>query len=186
MRHRGGFGRVCALLGVMLLSTALSACFGQGSNPNEYELGSPETEDMDTVPSRDTDVGTGDATGTPSGDFAAKAGDVVYFQGDSAQLSPQAKATLWRQIRWLQEHPNYRVTVEGHADEWGTQQHNLALGAERAVAVKTFLANNGLGSSRILTVSYGKEHLVADCTALECKAKNRRARTIVIPETAWR
>ena len=86
-----------------------------------------------------------------------------------------------RQVAWLRGHPNYRILVEGHADEWGGAQHNLMLGAERAVAVKTYLESNGLHSAPIPTVSYGRERLVATCEDHGCRARNRRARTVVMP-----
>lgn len=167
MRIRGAVGRACRFVGAGALALALAACWGQGGQPKQYELG---------------------AAATPGSleDFTANAGDVVYFQTESAALTPDAKATLQKQIRWLNAHPGYRVTVEGHADEWGTRQHNLELGAQRAIAVKTFLARNGLGDRRIHTVSYGKERLVADCTALSCRDRNRRAQTVISPETAAR
>ena len=171
MRHRGGFGRVCTLAGLgalALTALALAACSGQAQPPKEYELGAAITP------------GSVD-------DFTANAGDMVYFAGDSVMLSPDAKATLRKQVGWLNQHPEYRVTVEGHADEWGTRQHNLALGAQRATAVKTFLTQSGLRSGhRVHTVSYGKERLVADCTALTCRDRNRRAQTVISPNTAAR
>ena len=183
MRLCGGFGRALSLLGALLLASTLSACFGQGPQPKEYELGS-------AIPDGADDLGAMNQTGqaatvkeTTSGAFAAKASALVYFQGESAALSPDAKATLRKQIRWLNQHPDYRVIVEGHADEWGTRQHNLSLGAKRAVAVKSFLARNGLRRGRIQTVSYGKERPVADCSALWCREQNRRARTVLHPSS---
>ncbi len=78
------------------------------------------------------------------------------------------------------------MVVEGHADEWGTLQHNLSLGAKRAVAVKTYLKQNGLRASRVHTVSFGKERRVADCTAPTCRAQNGRARTVIGPPVSIR
>jgi peptidoglycan-associated lipoprotein len=169
MRLRGGFGRAGTLAGVLAFALALAACSGQGGPPKEYELGAA-------------------AAATPGGveDFAANAGDVVYFAGDSTTLSPTAQATLRKQVRWLNRHPGYRVTIEGHADEWGTRQHNLTLGAQRATAVETFLKKNGLRVDRVHTVSYGKERLVADCTAISCRSQNRRAQTVLSASTAAR
>jgi peptidoglycan-associated lipoprotein len=164
MRLRGDFGRAYALVGVVFV---LAACSGQGGQPQQYELGAAA------------------AAGSVE-DFAANAGDVVYFDADSAALSQSAQVTLRKQVQWLNQHPEYRVTVEGHADEWGTRQHNLALGAQRAIAVKSFLARAGLGAARIQTVSFGKEKLVADCSALSCRAKNRRARTVLTSQMASR
>lgn len=161
MRHRGGYGRVFTFSGVVVLGLALCACLRQGTEPEGYALGGAADDDASA--------------------FAAEAGDVVYFTGDSAELSAEARTTLRKQIHWLNRNPNMTVVVEGHADEWGTLQHNLSLGAKRAVAVKTYLKSNGLRASRVHTVSYGKERLVADCTALTCRAKNRRARTVINP-----
>lgn len=169
MRFRGGLGRACVLVGVMAVALELAACSNQGAQPKEYELGAAGAVAPGSVE-----------------DFAANAGDVVHFQADSAVLSPGAKVRLRRQVRWLNQHPEYRVTVEGHADEWGTRQHNLTLGAERATAVKTFLQQAGLRSAPIHTVSYGKERLVADCTTLACRAENRRAQTVLSPNPANR
>jgi peptidoglycan-associated lipoprotein len=167
MRFRGVFDRAFSFACVLSFALALAACSGQVEQPKEYELGAP-------------------AAVTPGGvaAFSANSGDLVHFQADSAALSPGAKTVLRQQIRWLNQHPEYRVTVEGHADEWGTRQHNLSVGAARATAVKTFLLENGLRSGPVHTVSYGKERLVADCTTLDCRAQNRRARTVLSAETA--
>lgn len=169
MRFRGGFGRASSFAGVLSFALALAACSGQVEEPKEYELGTPAAVPAESVQ-----------------EFAANSGDVVHFQAESAALSPGAETVLRKQISWLNQHPEYRVTIEGHADEWGTRQHNLSLGAARATAVKTFLLQNGLRSGRVHTVSYGKERLVADCTTLDCRAQNRRAVTVVSAETAAR
>ena len=167
MRLRGRSGRACEFVGALIFALAVAACSGGTLQPNQYGLGAP-------------------AEPGSTEDFAANAGDVVYFQGDSAALSTEAQSILRKQVRWLNEHPGYQITLVGHADEWGTRQHNLSLGAKRAIAVKSFLQSNGLRNPRIHTVSYGKERLVADCTALSCRAKNRRVETIVSTRTAAR
>ena len=184
MRFRGGFGRALAPFGALVLASTVSACLGQDPEPQKYELGG-------TAPTGatlgQTAAGEGPSAQESNGnDFASKAGDVVYFSGGSAELSADAKATLRKQISWLNRHKGYRVMVEGHADEWGTLQHNLSLGARRAVAVKTYIQRNGLHAQRVQTLSYGKERLVADCTALICRAKNRRAQTVVSPPVSIR
>lgn len=188
MRQCGGFGRAGALLGAFFLVSTLSACFAPApqSQPQEYSLGAAGSGDAGAAAA---EVPAKADRATPlsgSAAFAATAGDVVYFDGDSSELSADAKATLQRQVEWLKRHPDYRILVEGHADEWGTQQHNLMLGAERAVAVKIYLETNGLRTASIPTVSYGKERLVADCPALSCRAQNRRVRTVVTPPLAMR
>ena len=180
MGLRGGFGRVTAPFGALGLALTLFGCLGQDPEPQEYELSGP----AGATPSRIAAASASDDAGVK--DFVSRAGDVVYFKGDSAELSPDAKAILQKQISWLNRHPNYRVMVAGHADEWGTLQHNLSVGARRAVAVKTYLRRNGLRTQRVRTLSYGKERLVADCTALKCRAKNRRAQTVVSPPESIR
>ena len=178
----GGFGRAGALVGAFFLSFSLSACLGPKSKPQEYALGAAGSGDAGgLVAEASTKVEGAAPPRAGTAQFAAAAGDVVYFDGDSSELSPAAKATLRRQVVWLQQHPGYLILVEGHADEWGGSQHNLMLGAERAVAVKTYLENNGLRSASIPTVSYGSERLVATCEADACRARNRRARTVVSP-----
>jgi peptidoglycan-associated lipoprotein len=165
MRLRGGIGRAWGHAGLMAVSLTITACSNQAPQPEKYALGTA------AAPGR-------------ADDFAAGAGDVVYFAGDSAALSDEAKATLRRQIHWLKANPPAQITIEGHADEWGTLAHNLELGAERATAVKAYLKANGLRAARIHTVSYGKERLLADCSEIACRSKNRRAQTVVRAETA--
>ena len=172
MRLCGGFGRASALLGALFLSSALSACLGPAPQQQEYALGAAGSGSAEGLAAQA--AAKVDASASPAGSmaFAAEAGDVVYFPGDSSELSPEAQMTL-------RKHPDYRILVEGHADEWGTAQYNLTLGAERAVAVKSFLETSGLETASIQTISYGKERLAADCTELSCRAQNRRARTVV-------
>lgn len=177
----GGFGRAGALMGALFLSSGLSACLGPKSKPQEYTLGASGSGDAGGLVAEASTKVEGAAPPAGTAQFAAAAGDVVYFDGDSSELSPAAKATLRRQVLWLQQHPEHLILVEGHADEWGGSQHNLMLGAERAVAVKTYLENNGLRSMSIPTVSYGSERLAATCEADACRAQNRRARTVVSP-----
>jgi peptidoglycan-associated lipoprotein len=112
-------------------------------------------------------------------DFAVNAGDLVYFSTDSTDLSPEAQQTLQNQARWLSKYSHYSITIEGHADERGTREYNIALGAKRAEAVRSFLARNGVNSGRIRTVSFGKERPVAVCNDISCWSQNRRAQTVL-------
>ena len=112
-------------------------------------------------------------------DFAQNVGDRVFFESDSSDLTPKAQATLDRQVAWLQRYDNGPFTVEGNADERGTREYNFALGARRAAATKDYLAARGIPSSRIRTISYGKEHPVAVCNDISCWSQNRRAATVV-------
>ena len=119
------------------------------------------------------------ATPGSARDFAVNVGDIVYFSTDQVELSPEAKQTLTNQARWLQQYSQYTITIEGHADERGTREYNIGLGAKRAQNVRNFLAQNGVNASRIRTVSYGKERPVAVCNDISCWSQNRRAQTVL-------
>ena len=117
-------------------------------------------------------------------DFVVNVGDRVFFETDSPELTPQARATLDKQAQWLSQHNRYTFTLEGHADERGTREYNIALGARRATTVRNFLAQNGINGSRIRTISYGKERPVAVCNDISCWSQNRRAQTVLNSRTA--
>jgi peptidoglycan-associated lipoprotein len=136
------------------------------------------------TPKPESEIGQGGRNSSPATpgsarDFAVNVGDIVYFTTDSVDLSPEAKQTLANQARWLQQYSQYTITIEGHADERGTREYNIALGAKRAQATRNFLAQNGINASRIRTVSYGKERPVAVCNDISCWSQNRRAQTVL-------
>lgn len=112
-------------------------------------------------------------------DFKNKAGDTVYFRFDSSEITKDAKATLEKQVTWLNEHKDLSATVEGHCDERGTREYNLALGERRAEAVRKFLQNHGVESSRLDTISYGKERPAIMGHDESAWSKNRRG-TLVL------
>ena len=112
-------------------------------------------------------------------DFVVNVGDRVFFESDQTDLTPQAIATLEKQVQWLQAYPRYTFTIEGHADERGTREYNIALGARRAQSVRTFMASKGIDASRMRTISYGKERPVAVCNDISCWSQNRRAVTVL-------
>src|SRR5216110_1446532 len=112
-------------------------------------------------------------------DFVVNVGDRVFFESDQTDLSPQAIATLEKQAQWLQTYNRYAFTIEGHADERGTREYNIALGARRAQAVRSYLASRGVDPSRMRTISYGKERPVAVCNDISCWSQNRRAVTVL-------
>jgi peptidoglycan-associated lipoprotein len=127
-------------------------------------------------------VGVGAAGSASPGsqqDFVVNVGDRVFFDSDSSELSATAQATLDKQATWLNRYGTYAFTVEGHADERGTREYNFALGARRAEAAKNYLVARGVSSSRIKTISYGKERPVAVCDDISCWSQNRRAVTIL-------
>jgi peptidoglycan-associated lipoprotein len=114
-------------------------------------------------------------------DLVAKAGsDTVYFGTDEHILDAAAQATLAAQARWLIEHPNVRASIEGHADERGTREYNMALGERRANSAKDFLVSQGVPVDRLLVTSWGKERPVAIGSNEEAWAQNRRAVTVLV------
>jgi peptidoglycan-associated lipoprotein len=112
-------------------------------------------------------------------DLEASAGDRVLFAFDRADITPEAQETLTRQADWLRRYPNVTVTIEGHCDERGTREYNLALGERRAQAVKNVLVALGIPASRISTISYGKERPAVVGSTEDAYAQNRRAITTV-------
>ena len=123
--------------------------------------------------------GTGAATPGSAQDFVVNVGDRVFFEVDSSTLTQQARMILDKQAQWLALYPRYTVTVEGHADERGTREYNIALSARRAKATYDYLASRGVGPQRMKTISYGKERPVALCSEESCFAQNRRSVTVL-------
>ncbi|WP_375691947.1 peptidoglycan-associated lipoprotein Pal [Pseudooceanicola sp. LIPI14-2-Ac024] len=111
--------------------------------------------------------------------FQQAVGDRVLFLVDQSSLTNEARATLDGQAQWLLTNTDYAATIEGHADEQGTREYNLALGARRANAVREYLVSKGVAGSRLNTVSYGKERPIEICSEEACYAKNRRAVTVI-------
>ena len=112
-------------------------------------------------------------------EFERQIGDRVFFSLNSSDLSSEAQKTLMRQVKWLDEHKLFSITVEGHCDERGTREYNIALGERRADSVKKFLANHGIDTNRIDTISYGKERPAVIGNDSEAFAKNRRGVTAI-------
>lgn len=112
-------------------------------------------------------------------DFAQTAKDRVFFGFDKSSLTSEAVNTLKAQAEWLQANPDTNVIVEGHTDDRGTREYNLALGERRAVAVKNYLISRGVDAERIKTISYGKERPAVVGANEAAWAQNRRAVTVV-------
>ncbi|GAB4553154.1 MAG: peptidoglycan-associated lipoprotein Pal [Ruegeria sp.] len=116
--------------------------------------------------------------------FQQAVGDRVLFAVDQSTLSPEAQTILQGQADWLLANTDYTATIEGHADEQGTREYNLALGARRANAAREFLISRGVAGNRLQTISYGKERPIEICSTEECYSKNRRAVTVLTGSTA--
>ena len=131
-------------------------------------------------PTDQNQVGTaGTAAAGSAQDFVVNVGDRVFFETDSTELTVQARSTLDKQAQWLQNYNRYSFTIEGHADERGTREYNVALGARRSQVVREYLAARGIDPSRMRTISYGKERPVAVCNDISCWSQNRRAVTVL-------
>jgi peptidoglycan-associated lipoprotein len=116
--------------------------------------------------------------GSPQ-EFVVNVGDRVFFETDSSELTPTATSTLDKQAQWLQQYNRYSFTIEGHSDERGTREYNIALSARRGQAVRDFLVARGIPASRMRTVAYGQERPVAVCNDISCWSQNRRAVTVL-------
>ena len=106
----------------------------------------------------------------------------VYYEFDSIDLAADAQAILRQNADWLKNNPKSRVEVEGHCDDLGSNEYNLALGAKRAQSAKDFLVNQGIAPERLVTISYGKEAPACLEQTDECRVKNRRARFVIFTE----
>ena len=126
-----------------------------------------------------TQTVAGAATPGSQQDFVVNVGDRVFFESDSSELTPQSIATLEKQAQWLAMYNQYTFTVEGHADERGTREYNIALGARRAQAVHDYLVSRGVSAHRMRTISYGKERPVAVCDDISCWSQNRRSVSVL-------
>jgi len=131
------------------------------------------------LPDNSGQLGLNSGAATPGSpeQFTTEIGDRVFFETDSSVLTSTARQTLDGQAQWLLQYPNYPITIEGHADERGTREYNLALGARRAAATRDYLTSKGVPRNRIRTISFGKERPIAVCNDISCWSQNRRART---------
>jgi peptidoglycan-associated lipoprotein len=112
-------------------------------------------------------------------DFKVNVGDTVHFALNQYNIQDNDKSTLGKQAAWLARYPSVRLNIEGHCDERGTREYNLALGARRANAVKEYLVAQGVAAGRLETVSYGKERPICTESNEECWAQNRRGVSVI-------
>ncbi len=160
--------KLTAKLLIVVAALGLAAC----KNPNRYGAGAG--------------AGAAGANGlgsasdpTSAAYFNQSIGDRVLFMVDQSTLTDGGRAILVGQAGWLNANPSYGVIIEGHADEQGTREYNLSLGAKRAAAVQDFLISQGVAATRMRTISYGKERPLEVCSDEACYGKNRRAVTVL-------
>jgi peptidoglycan-associated lipoprotein len=153
--------RAARLVAVLAAALAISACANKPGDDAQANA-------------------AGQATPGSQQDFVVNVGDRVFFETDSSELTPQSRATLDKQAQWLNNYSQYgQFTVEGHADERGTREYNIALGARRAQTARDYLISRGVAANRMRTISYGKERPVAICDDISCWSQNRRAVTVL-------
>jgi len=169
------------MLTTVTLIAALAVTAGCSKKPpKELPPPPPSSSQDDMGPPPSSSVGSAIVPGSAA-DFLDKVGsDKVYFATDSYELDGPSQATLDKQAAWLNQYPAVKVTIEGHCDERGTREYNLALGDRRANSVKNYLASRGVSTARITTISYGKERPVALGSDENAWAQNRRAVTVVL------
>jgi peptidoglycan-associated lipoprotein len=159
---------------LLIAALGLAACnnpdrFGNGANDGANSAGGF----VDTN-------GLGDPSDPKSiAYFNQTVGDRVLFAVDQSTLSPEARTILQGQAQWLATNSQYAIIIEGHADEQGTREYNLALGARRAAAVQQFLGSQGVPADRMKTISYGKERPLEVCSEEACYSRNRRGVTVL-------
>ena len=111
--------------------------------------------------------------------FNQRVGDRVLFPVNQHTLTPEGRSVLQGQAQWLNTNGSYAVIIEGHADEQGTREYNLSLGARRAAAVQDYLSSQGVSAGRMRTISYGKERPIEVCSTEACYSQNRRSVTVL-------
>ncbi|XDZ63949.1 peptidoglycan-associated lipoprotein Pal [Alphaproteobacteria bacterium LSUCC0396] len=184
------FQRILALFAVAFL---FAACETASNVSGDSASGSSTGSSTGSLTGSSTGSSTGSATASAASSSSsttaatqmsdaeklAQVGNTVYFGFDSSELDGEAQATLDRQAAFLNVNPTMVVIIEGHADERGTREYNLALGDRRAVSVRDYLLAKGLNAARIRTVSYGKERPSVVGSNEDSWAKNRRAATLL-------
>ncbi len=172
-----------AFLLFLLLAFVGSACSTPGNRPVPFlsplPFHNPASDPAPTrAPSAMEAMSRGIAAITPPG----AALQDVYYEFDSTDLAANAQAILKQNADWMKNNPQSRVEVEGHCDDLGSNEYNLALGAKRAQTAKDFLINQGVAPERLVTISYGKEAPACFEQSEECRVKNRRARFVIFTE----
>lgn len=173
------FFRVLMMVALVFTASACSSKKASDSGDVRVE----ERQDMAAGPLSGTEVydrslTDGPAPGTQQ-DLVVNVGDRVFFDYDRYDVTPEGQNTLRMQAEWLKRYPSVRVTIEGHCDERGTREYNLALGERRANAIRNFLTGLGIENSRINTISYGKERPAVMGSNPAAWSQNRRGVTLV-------
>jgi peptidoglycan-associated lipoprotein len=169
-----------ALVGVAATSVAACAKKAQPS----YPVQQPPAQGQAETPPPPGPGPVGQQTTAPlpgsAQDFVVNVGDLIYFDTDAHDVRADAQPILDAQANWLRQYSSVRIRIEGNADERGTREYNLALGARRANSVRDFLVNRGISADRIQTISFGKEQPIDTGSGEEAWQKNRNAKTAIV------
>jgi peptidoglycan-associated lipoprotein len=168
---------------LLVIAVLFAACSGtETKTPATFSPSGFENSPRDTIATRSPSameaLSRGLAAVTPPG---AALKD-IYFEFDSTNLVSDAQEILQKNAEWMKVNPSARVEVEGHCDDIGSAEYNLALGAKRAQVTKDFLVSQGVAAGRLVTISYGKEAPACFELTEECRVKNRRARFVIFTE----
>tara|TARA_R110002049_G_scaffold23781_5_gene84612 strand:+ start:62075 stop:62599 length:525 start_codon:yes stop_codon:yes gene_type:complete len=160
---------------ILVAALAVSAC----TNPNRFGAGDGVNAGAGAGVGAGGIVPGSASDPTSTAYFQQAIGDRVLFEVDQSTLTETGRATLNGQAGWLLTNSDYQAVIEGHADEQGTREYNIALGGRRANAVREYLLSQGVPAARLKTISYGKERPIEICSEESCYAKNRRAVTVL-------
>lgn len=167
MRHKN-FVSLSRMATILTMTAVLAGCASSGRQNSSLQTTSVSTENEPTQ-------GSINAQGGTEEDFIVNVGRRTFFQEGSAALDETAKVTLDKQAMWLNQYPQWKVKLQGFADDPGSDQKSLS--QKRADAVKTYLASKGVSPDRMKAKGYGRDRLVGDCADIECQSQNRRVIT---------
>ena len=169
------------IISLLAALTLVAACASEPEETAETSgQGSTQTTESTTTETADTSASEAPSVVPGSEEeFITEVGDRVFFEFDKSNLTSAARSTLDRQAAWLKQYPSVQIIVEGHADERGTREYNLALGERRANSAKEYLVAQGVDPERVRTISYGKERPAVEGSNEAAWAQNRRAVTVI-------
>jgi peptidoglycan-associated lipoprotein len=172
--------RFLNLLAVLVLVVSIAGCSKTDKDAGAIATDGTMTSEVTASPAPVDQAAqqTGPMAGTQQ-DLVVNVGDRVFFGYDKYDLTTEARATIEKQAQWLKTYPHINVSIEGHCDERGTREYNLALGEKRAAAVKNYLVSLGVEATRLQTISYGKERPAVTGSDESAWAQNRRGVLVV-------
>ena len=170
--------RILSLLAVVLV-VSMTACSKSNKDAGSISTDGAMNSNVTATSAPVDQAATGGPVPGTQQDLVVNVGDRVFFGYNEFALTTEARTTIEKQAQWLKTYPHINISVEGHADERGTREYNLALGEKRATAIRNYLVSLGVEASRLQTISYGKERPVCTDASESCWAQNRRGVLVV-------